>query len=167
MECIIGLKDKFSFWFLNCDIGQPSQPVSAKLPSSSCLEPWPHPGKGTLPMTDQAGKRSSERNWGYTRPKGPFHPAEGQGVNCPLSGSPGSGPAWEEQLLPQGKQCSCTASVHITAELVTISLFVHFLGGGGHLHKRVRPAGWLAERPVSLPHIIPHIEQKLESIVTV
>lgn len=115
---------KFSFWFLNCYIGQPSQPVSVKLPSSSCLEPWPHPGKGTLPMPDQAGKLSSERNGGYTRLKGPFHPAEGQGVNCPLSGPSGSGPAWEEKLFPQGKQCSCTVCVHITAELVPSSLFI-------------------------------------------
>jgi hypothetical protein len=37
-------------------------------------------------MPDQAGKLSLERNGGYTRPKGPFHPVEGQGVNCPLSG---------------------------------------------------------------------------------
>ena len=61
-KALIGLMGKFSFWFLNCYIGQPSQPVSVKLPSSSCLEPWPHPGKGTLPMPDQAGKLSSERN---------------------------------------------------------------------------------------------------------
>ena len=94
------------------------------LPSSSCLEPWPHPGKGTLPMPDQAGKLSSERNGGYTQLKGPFHPAEGQGVNCPLSGPSGSGPAWEEKLSPQGKQCSCTVCVHITAELVPSSLFI-------------------------------------------
>ena len=32
-------------------------------------------------MPDQAGKLSSERNGGYTQPKGPYHPAEGQGVN--------------------------------------------------------------------------------------
>ena len=121
---LIGLMGKFSFWFLNCYIGQPSQPVSVKLPSSSCLEPWPHPGKGTLPMPDQAGKLSSERNGGYTRLKGPFHPAEGQGVNCPLSGPSGSGPAWEEKLFPQGNQCSCTVCVHITAELVPSSLFI-------------------------------------------
>ena len=95
--------------------------VCIKLSSSSCLEPWPHPGKGTLPMPDQAGKLSSERNGGYTRPKGPFHPAEGQGVNCPLSGPSGSGPAWEEKLFPQGKQCSCTVCVHNTAELVPAS----------------------------------------------
>ena len=109
-NAIIGLTGKFSFWFLNSYIGQPSQPVCVKLPSSSCLEPWPHPGKGTLPMPDQAGKLSSERNGGYTQPKSPFHPAEGQGVNCPLSGPSGSGQAWEEKLFPQGKQCSCTGS---------------------------------------------------------
>ena len=75
-------------------------------------------------MPDQAGKLSSERNGGYTRPKGPFHPAEGQGVNCPLSGPSGSEPAWEEKLFPQGKQCSCTVCVHITAELVPSKCFV-------------------------------------------
>ena len=83
---LIGLGNKFSFRFLKCYIGQPSQPVCVKLSSSSCLEPWPHPGKGTLPMPAQAGKLSSGRNGGYTRPKGPFHPVEGQGVNCPLPG---------------------------------------------------------------------------------
>ena len=113
-----------SFRFLNSYIGQPSQPVCVKLPSSSCFEPWPHPGKGTLPMPDQAGKLSSERNGGYTRPKGPFHPDEGQGVNCPLSGPSGSGPAWEEKLFQQGKQCSCTVCLPISAELVPSSLFV-------------------------------------------
>jgi hypothetical protein len=80
------IKKQISFQFLNCYIGQPSQPVCVKLSSSSCLEPWPHPGKGTLPMAYKAGKLSLEKNGGYTRPKGPFHPFEGQGVNCPLSG---------------------------------------------------------------------------------
>ena len=124
-KALIGLTGKFSFWFLNSYIAQPSQPVCVKLPSSSCLEPWPHPGKGTLPMPDQAGKLSLERNVGYTQPKGPFHPAEGQGVNCPLPGPMGSGPAWKEKLY-QGKQCSCTVCVHNTAELVSSSLFVQF-----------------------------------------
>ena len=80
------IKRQFSFWFLNCNIGQPNQPVCAKLPSSSCLQPWPHPGKGTLPMPDQVGKLSLEKNGGYSRPKGSFHPSEGQGINCPLPG---------------------------------------------------------------------------------
>ena len=32
-----------------------------------------------LPMPEQAGKLSLERNGGYTCPKGLFHPAEGHG----------------------------------------------------------------------------------------
>ena len=76
-KAIIGLKGKFSFRFLNCYIGQPSKPVFVKLSSSSCLEPLAHPGKGTLPMPNKAGKLSSEQNGGYTRLKGPFQPAEG------------------------------------------------------------------------------------------
>ncbi len=123
-KAIIRLTGKLSFQLLYRFVGLPGQPVCVKLPSSSCLEPWPHPGKGTLPMPNHAGKLSPERNGGYTRPKGPFHPAEGQGVNCPLSGPSGSGPAWEEKLFPQGKQCSCTVCVHITAKLVPSSLFV-------------------------------------------
>ena len=35
---------------------------------------------------------SLRRGMEGTLPKGPFHPAEGQRVNCPLSGSSGSGP---------------------------------------------------------------------------
>ena len=53
-----------------------------------------------------------------------FHQVEGQGANCPLPGTTGSTPAWEEKLLPQWKQFGCTVSVHITTELVPISLFV-------------------------------------------
>ena len=37
------------------------------------------PGKGTLPMPNQAGKLSLERNGGYTRLKGPFHPGTAGG----------------------------------------------------------------------------------------
>ena len=32
--------------------------VCIKLSSSSCLEPWPHPGKGTLSMPDQTGRET-------------------------------------------------------------------------------------------------------------
>ena len=124
-RAIIGLEGMFSFRFLKCYIGKPSQPVCVKLPSSSCLEPWPHPGKGTLPMPDQAGKLSSERNGGYTRLKGPFHPVEGQGVNCPLPGPRAPASLGGEAVsTSQGKQFGCTVCVHITAELVLSSLFV-------------------------------------------
>ena len=44
--------------------------IILNLPSSSCLEGWPHPGKGNLPIPDQAGKLSSKRNGGYTRLRG-------------------------------------------------------------------------------------------------
>ena len=97
-------------------------------------------------MPDQAGKLSSERNGGYTRPKGPFHPAVGQGVNCPLSGPLGSGPAWEEKLFPQRKQCSCTVCVHITAELVLSSLFVQCCT----LYNLTGFLAWLQSRQIHL-----------------
>ena len=125
MQSYNRIKRQFSFRFLNCNIGQPSQPVCAKLPSSSCLEPWPHPGKGTLPMPDQAGKLSSERNGGYTRPKGPFHRVAGLAVNCPPLGPPVA------QAQPRGRTASMWESssavlcVHNTAGLVSSSGWVH------------------------------------------
>ena len=121
MQSFNRIKRQFSFRFLNCNIGQPSQPVCAKLPSSSCLEPWPHPGKGTLPMPDQAGKLSQERNGGYTRPKGPFHRVAGLAVNCPPLGPPVA------QAQPRGRTASTWESssavlcVHNTAGLVSSS----------------------------------------------
>ena len=66
-KALIGLMAKFSFWFLNCYIGQLSQPVSVRLPSSSCLEPWPHPGKGTLPRPDrEEARRPQRKRCGWT-----------------------------------------------------------------------------------------------------
>ena len=137
----------FSFRFLNCYIGKPSQPVCVKLPSSSCLEPWPHPGKGTLPMPDQAGKLSLERNGGYTRLKGPFHPVEGQGVNCPLPGPRAPASLGGEAVsTSQGKQFGCTVCVHITAELVLISLFVQWCT----LYDQTSFLAWLKPRQIHL-----------------
>ena len=63
------------------------------------------------------GRTVSERNRGYTRLKGPFDFAEGQGVNCPLSVPLGSGPAWEEELFPHEEQCGCIVCVWVYAHM--------------------------------------------------
>ena len=69
-------------------------------------------------MPAQAGKLSSGRNGGYTRPKGPFHPVEGQGVNCPLPGPRAPASLGGETVsTSQEKQFGCTVCEHITAEL--------------------------------------------------
>ena len=76
-------------------------------------------------MPDQAGKLSSERNGGYTRPKGPFHRVAGLAVNCPPLGPPVA------QAQPRGRTASMWESssavlcVHNTAGLVSSSGWVH------------------------------------------
>ena len=75
-------------------------------------------------MPDQAGKLSLERNGGYTRPKGPFHPLKGMGVNCPLSGPPGlSSNLGGEAVSARGSSLAVLCE-HNTAELVSSSLFI-------------------------------------------
>ena len=69
-------------------------------------------------MPDQAGKLSSERNGGYTRLKGPFHPAEGlgMGVNCPLSGPPGLRSNLGGEAVSARGSSLAVLCVHNTAE---------------------------------------------------
>ena len=91
------------------------------MPSFQAALSWPHPGKGTLPMPDQAGKLSSERNGGNTQSKGPFHRVVGLAVNCPPLGPAAA------QAQPIGRTASIWESssavlcVHNTAGLVSSS----------------------------------------------
>ena len=76
-------------------------------------------------MPDQAGKIALEMNGGYTRPMGPFHPAEGHGGQLSSLRSAGTQvQPGRRSCFHQGEQFSCTVCVHITAELVSSSLFV-------------------------------------------
>ena len=76
-------------------------------------------------MPDQAGKLSLERNGGYTRPMGPFHPAEGHGGQLSSLRSAGTQvQPGRRSCFHKGEQFSCTVCVHITAELVSSSSFV-------------------------------------------
>ena len=85
----------------------------------SCLSP--RAGRtalagGALLKLPRLGKPEDipQVNGGFTRPKGPSHPAEGQGINCPPLGPSGQGssPGGEADLS------SCAVCTHCTAELL-------------------------------------------------
>ena len=60
-------------------------------------------------MPDQAGKLSSERNGGYTRLMGPFHPAVGHGGQLSSLRSAGTQvQLGRKSFFRVGKQFSCT-----------------------------------------------------------
>jgi hypothetical protein len=66
-------------------------------------------------MPDQAGKLSSERNGGYTRLMGPFHPAEGHGGQLSSLRSAGNNIICKKKYLSQNvikTECAQQYTIH-------------------------------------------------------
>ena len=91
---------------------------------------------------DQAKKLSLERNGGYTWPKGPFHPVEGQGSTILSQVRRALGQPGRRSCFHKGS----STAVHITAELVPISLFIQWCT----LYNLTDFLAWLKPRQIQL-----------------
>jgi hypothetical protein len=100
----------FSFRFLKCYIGRPSQPIFVKLSSSSCLEPWTLERVPSLCQTRQGNslRRGMEGTLGL---RALSTPVKGRGLTV-LFQVRGLWPAWEEKLFPLHKGSSLAVLCH-------------------------------------------------------